>query len=287
MTDDEVGDLATAMRGMALAMDQRKLCVKTLAGRSLTCSQAGTVLGNCTAGIAQRMLAREVLHGHIRGLPQGLEDALAPISAELRSDVKAALLAPAGGSPNIVRSITAPARVKESMLRPDSSDEDKDERGGAEISRPAWQKDWPECVERLRARVGEEEMSAGLYGDLADTFQALGLGPLPPPSARGSSAASTRTPVDAVASACELPSRPSPPSAALEPKAAPQAPTRLPAPLPPAPVPGGSLPRSLKVSALPAPPVRRAAEAAEADVGANEGNLTVDDVADGMSEESV
>lgn len=273
VTDAEVDELATAMRGMALAMDQRTLCVKTLAGRSLSCSQAGTVLGAVKAGIAQRIMAREVLHGRILGLPEGLEDVLSAIPAELRSDVKAALLARAVGSPNTVRSITAPVRAKDLMLVPDKSVD----LGRAEPSFPARQNDWSECVERLRTRVGEEEMSAALYGDLADTFHSLGLGTLPPPSARGSSVASSRAPVENG----ELLFTPAAPSV----KVAPQAPPR---PVPPAPEPGGGLPRSFKMSSLPAPPRQGAKEPpTQTAVGVNEGNLTVDDVADNMSEESV
>lgn len=291
MTDAEVEDLAKAMRGMALAMDARALCAKTLAGRSLSCHQAGAVLGAVQLGIAQRIIAREVLHGKIRGLPQGIEDAIAPVSAELRRDVQAALLAVAGGAgggPAISRSITAPLRPKQSMLQPNTGESRSalvpilERVSPREAPPPARQSDWAECVERLRARVGEEEMSAALYGDLTDTFQALGLGPLPPPSARGSSAATptSETPAPLGKAASELTS-------------VPQAPARLPAGVPPPPAPG-SLPcssspfQTLKISALPAPPPQRGSGAdANQPKVANEGNLTVDDVADGMSEESV
>lgn len=294
MSDAEVEDLAKAMGGMTLSIDQRNLCTKVLAGRSLSCSQAGAVLGAVKLGIGQRMFAREVLQGRLRGLPEDVEDALAPISAELRGDIRAALLAPEGSgrsTPSIVRSVTAPVRAKEAIVQ-----HLDDLRAADGPPLPARRSDWPECVERLRARVGQEPLSDELYGDLADAFRALGLGALPPPSARGGSVASSRT-LESVVPYPGPSVVPRAPDRAPDPSAVPSAPDRPPdrpplAAVPPAPIPGCSLPtfqaRSLKVSALPEPPVPQAADNPATHLAAdfNERNRTVDDAVDNMSEES-
>lgn len=195
LSDADVNDLAEAMRGKALATDQRILVSERLAGRSLTCKQAGLLLQTIKLGLMQRILAFEVLQGRLSDLPDGLNHVLEPLAGpQLRKDVKAGLQSP---EPTRVSFLDKHDNEKlmaktfcHSTSMPVSTGEDStslvtplsptycDSRHSLPLDnrKPGWE----HSVDRLRARVKNGDVAPELHEDLAHVFEALGLGPLPP-----------------------------------------------------------------------------------------------------------
>jgi len=92
LSDNDVLLLVKAMRKLDLAMDQRSLVMKALAGRVLSCCQAASLLTAIQMGLVQRIVAIEVLASRLTDLPTGLPQILEPLSKPLRGEVERKLM---------------------------------------------------------------------------------------------------------------------------------------------------------------------------------------------------
>mmetsp|Transcript_19601 Transcript_19601/g.39927 ORF Transcript_19601/g.39927 Transcript_19601/m.39927 type:complete len:281 (-) Transcript_19601:118-960(-) len=181
LADFEVVSLVARMRGQQLGTDQRELAAQVLQGRTLTCRQAGAILGVVQLGIMQRMLAFEVLKGRLSDLPHGLPDLLQPLSGRILIDVGSEF----GGDAfdrtlYSSRSSTASMDVTPRQAAPHKATD------ALSLSLNK-QNDLTESVDRLRSHVCTGDVSDALYQDVKSVFDALGLGQLPPkqPTPRG------------------------------------------------------------------------------------------------------
>lgn len=195
---EELETLLRCLNAESLATDQRFILERVLVGRSLTGVQAGQLLGAVRLGIMQRVVARDLLRNCITDLPDSMPRVLGQLEEPLRSSIEADLRDDQNA---VMRCATLPASVYASRplcispapaLAASATVPASAASGGGTL--PQQRADWTACMERLRSRVLlSEEISDGMYQDLADAFDSLGLAPLPAASSRASTALAAHT----------------------------------------------------------------------------------------------
>eukprot|EP00929_Paragymnodinium_shiwhaense_P102470 TRINITY_DN6566_c0_g1_i1.p1 TRINITY_DN6566_c0_g1~~TRINITY_DN6566_c0_g1_i1.p1 ORF type:complete len:282 (+),score=59.52 TRINITY_DN6566_c0_g1_i1:102-947(+) len=189
LSDLEVHFLVLDISQHQLSSDQRNLAASRLGEhRTLTCAQAGHILGPVQHALTQRNMACQLFRGgRLSDAPEGLPDLLHVLPATMRQEVAKQL----GGQRGleIAKSLEASgadstepvppslsplsARPSVSLLssRATTKASASSYYNRAELDRP---------VERLKDHVRHGEVSEAVYQDLAAVFAILGLGELPP-----------------------------------------------------------------------------------------------------------
>lgn len=172
LSDDEVDMLVSEMCELDNASDQRALVISSLSRRTLTCQQACTLLKAGQAGM-QRMRAFEVMQRHLTDLPDGMphiSEALSDTATQVRQPVAANGQLPSSQQQTKLPMSTAPPKSAVARLHAKEVEHAALlESNSALIER----------IDRLRAHAEGADLPQAFYEDLAATFEASGLAPLP------------------------------------------------------------------------------------------------------------
>lgn len=222
MTDSEVSSVIMTMKGEQLASDQMNFVKSIMKDRSVTCSQAGSMLEIVKNGLVQRIMAVEALKGKVTDLPRGLPLLLTPLTGPIRHDIASEI----GGIKGIMMAQKMDGLKPEELhavkhavkktgvkvfklsknvqpMKLEGASRLKPTGFGSPTGYPARQSvadiaedlvgerpDTPENgfaadhVEKLRRHVLNGQVQEPVYGDLNKLCLALGFGGLPAPPAR-------------------------------------------------------------------------------------------------------